>query len=330
MRRAIRNVWQLRPEEAIALVFFLPSLLVTARAYRFFARSGEPVPPRFQHGFLRLGITVVAVALFVWFVRRKPWWSRLGWIREVMPFAFCIAIYTNLNDTIHFVNPHDAHDVLIRIDQWMFGVQPCVWAQRFYTPFLTELFSIGYMNYFVISVAVTVYLLVARRRTEMREALFGTILCFYMGYFLYIAVPAAPPRLTLVAQFTRDFTGGWVTDAQNQMISLNPNSSRGAFPSLHCAVTLISVMYAWKFQKKLFAVLLPMGITLVLATIYLRHHYVIDILAGFALAILAYNVAPPFDRWWVSRRASLCEASPQANVAPATRVQPQSVIVDGP
>jgi membrane-associated phospholipid phosphatase len=297
MRWVLRNVWKLRPEEFLALLFFPPCAAVTLKAYLFCVRSGIP-PGRFGVGVVRLAVTAGAVALFVWFVRRKPCWSRLAWIRDVAPFLFCIAIYTNLNDTIHFVNPHDVHDELIRIDGWLFGVQPCVWAQRFYTPLASELFSVAYMNYFVISVAVVAYLLVARRRADMREALFGTILCFYMGYVLYVAFPAAPPRLTLASQFTREFTGGFVTAVQNRVVALNPSSGRSAFPSLHCAVTFITLLYAWRFKKPLFAVLLPMGVTLVLATIYLRHHYVVDILAALPLALGAHRVAPSLDGWW--------------------------------
>ncbi len=302
MRRMLGDVWKLRPEELLGLVFFLPSSAVTLRGYLFYARAGLPVPGRIHAGMVRLAVTAAAVALFVWFVRRRPLGSRFGWIRDVTPFLFCIAIYTNLHDTIHFVNPHDVHGTLIRIDQWLFGAQPCVWAQRFYSPFLTELFSIGYMNYFVLSVAVVAWLLVRGRRDEMREALFGTILCFYVGYFLYVAFPAAPPRLTLASEFTREFSGGWATGAQNRLVELNPSSARGAFPSLHCAVTFITLAYAWRFQKALFAVLLPLGVTLVLATIYLRHHYGIDVIAGAALAAVAYRVAPALDAWWCRPR----------------------------
>jgi len=297
MRTSLRRLWRLRPEEAIALLFFPFCVAVTLKAYLYCVQRGIP-PGRFGVGLSRLAITTGAVALFAWFVRRKPCWSRLGWIRDVMPFLFCIAIYTNLNDTVQFVNPHHVHDALVRIDHWLFGVQPCVWAQRFYTPLATEVFSLAYMNYFVLSVAVVAYLLLAGRRTEMRQALLGTILCFYMGYVLYVAFPAAPPRLVLAHLFTRDFSGGWMTTLQNKLVTLNPSAGRSAFPSLHCGITFITLAYAWRFQKVLFAVLLPMGVMLVLATVYLRHHYVVDILAAAPLAVAAYRLAPPLDAWW--------------------------------
>ena len=325
MPRKLRKVFSLRPEEFIALLFFPFCVAVTLKAYLFCVRRGIP-PGRFGVGLWRIAATAAAVALFAWFVRRKPWWSRLGWIRDVMPFLFCIAIYTNLNDTVQFVNPHHVHDTLVRIDQWLFGVQPCVWAQRFYTPLATEAFSIAYMNYFALSVAVVGFLLVAGRRAEMREALVGTILCFYLGYVLYIAFPAAPPRLVLAHLFTRDFSGGWGTALQNRLVELNPSAGRSAFPSLHCAITFITLAYAWKFQKALFAVLLPMGVTLVLATVYLRHHYVVDILAAAPLAAAAYRLGPLLEAWWrrqqqrADRDPGRGVTAPRADLAPGDRV----------
>jgi membrane-associated phospholipid phosphatase len=304
MRKLAHSLLRLRPEEFLAVAFFVPSSLITLSAYSYFIEAGQRVPVRIRDGVTRLAVTAVVMIAFRWFVRRKPLWREFGWVRDVAPFLFCIAIYTNLHDTIHFVNPHDVHDTLIRLDQAIFGVQPCVWAQKFYRPWLTEVFSFAYMNYFLIAVSVTGWLLIEGRRPQMREALWGTVLCFYFGYVLYILFPAAPPRFTLADQLTRDFNGGWLTAAQNMVVDINPTSSRAAFPSLHCAVTLISLLYAFKFRKLLFGLLLLPAVLLVLATIYLRHHYVVDILAGFALAVWTYHVAPHVDRAWNRLRES--------------------------
>ncbi|MHB2155862.1 phosphatase PAP2 family protein [Calditrichota bacterium GD2] len=298
----MKRIFNLRLEEFLALLFFIPSLLITIKANLYFIEMGMNIPRRYYGGLTRLAVTLALMIAFYYFVKYRPLWKYTWWLREVMPFLFCIAIYTNMHDTIGFVNPHDVHDTLIRIEEWLFGVQPVLWAQQFYHPWLTDYFSISYMNYFIIAVVVVLYLLVKNRPLEMRKVLIGTILSFYFGYFLYILFPAAPPRLTLAAEFTRDFSGGFITHMQNKLINLNPSSSRAAFPSLHCAVTLISLMYAFKYSKKLFFVLLVPGISLVLATVYLRHHYVVDIIAGFALAIFTYFVAPHIDSWWNNLR----------------------------
>jgi hypothetical protein len=128
-------------------------------------------------------------------LRFNPRGKIFRFIREVAPFGFAIAIYTNLHDTIHFVNPHDIHWTLIRIDDLLFGVQPVIWAQKFYTPILTEFFSFCYMNYFVIPLAIPLYLYFKNDYREYRTTLLGIVLTYYFGYFLYVAFPAAPPRL---------------------------------------------------------------------------------------------------------------------------------------
>ena len=297
-------IFRLRPEEFIALASLIPSWLITLKANHDFVESGLTIPRKYSGGIARLAVTAVVMGAFFYFVKKKPLWTHLHWLRDVMPFVFCVAIYTNLHDTIHFVNPHDIHDTLMAVDHAVFGVQPVLWAQRFYHPWLTNYFSISYMNYFLIAVTVVVVLLVTGRHQEMRQALSGTILCFYIGYFLYILFPAAPPRLTLADQFTRDFSGSWLVAAQTRLVSISASSSRAAFPSLHCAVTLISLMYAFRFVRPVFYVLIVPGISLVAATIYLRHHYVVDIVAGFALAIVCFYLAPCGCAWWERHAAA--------------------------
>ncbi len=305
MKRILRFIGKLRFEEFLAILFLLPSFLITLKANLYYIEIGEKIPRKFYGGIWRIVITVAVMLIFYYLVKKKILWDKLFWLRDVMPFIFCIAIYTNLHDTIHFVNPHDIHDYIIKIDQAIFGVQPCVWAQKFYNPYLTAYFSVSYMNYFLISVIVVVWLLYKKRNKDAREVLFGTILTFYMGYFLYILFPAAPPRIVLANQFVKDFSGGLLAKLQNDLVHISPSSSRAAFPSLHCAVTLISLLYSYKFERKLFWILLIPGISLVLATIYLRHHYVTDIIAGFILAIFAYNISPRVDAFWENVRKKL-------------------------
>jgi membrane-associated phospholipid phosphatase len=316
MRRVARAVVGLRPEEIPPLLFFVPSCWATATACLTLVEMGRSVPPRYVHGIWRLAITAALMAVFFWVVHRRPRWRHVGWVRDVAPFLFCISVYTNLHDTIHFVNPHDVHDALVAVDQWMFGLQPTVWAERFYTPFWTDYFSIAYANYFLIVVALTLWLLAEGRRAELREALFGTVLCFYFGYVLYVIFPAAPPRLVLAAEWTRPLVGSWVTVAQQRLVELSPTSSRGAFPSLHCAVTFITLVYAWRMKRVLFWILLVPAVSLVLATIYLRHHYVVDIYAGFALAVLVHWAAPRLAAGWGRLQAAYARV-PEAGPAPA-------------
>jgi membrane-associated phospholipid phosphatase len=59
----------------------------------------------------------------------------------------------------------------------------------------------------------------------------------------------------------------------------------------------MSLFYAWKVrEKKLFAGLIPVVTGLIISTVYLRYHYVIDVIAGIALTVLTIALAPGLRR----------------------------------
>lgn len=299
----------LRPEEALFVAAFLPSAIVTLYANWALQRAGG-FSGRIASGVLRLAIaTLLALTIPLIERTRRHWAGRpvlARWVesaRTILPFLLCIAVYTNLHDTVRFVNPHDIHQHLVWADQALFGRQPVVWAEQFITPARTELFSAFYGSFFLIAPSLVLLLLLTGRIAQARIALLGLIVCFYSGYVLYVLFPAAPPRLYLASlgAFSRDLKGGamGITAFQNALLSMVPNeASRAAFPSLHAGVSLLTLVYAWRYVRWY---VLPLGIVvtgLLVSTVYLRHHYVVDLLAGALLVPWVLWAAPRFDRWW--------------------------------
>ncbi len=301
-----RLLFRLRPEEAAALAFVLPTTWLTIAAY-VYAREAGVLGPRYLGGVWRLGVVLVLLAGLALALRRFPGSSLVQGLRETVPLFACFLIYTNLHDTIGFVNPNDVHDRLVALDAAIFGVQPCVWAQRFITPGLTELMQFLYLNFFWIAPSVSVALLLQRRHAEFRAATVGVIACFFIGYALYVAFPAAPPRLVLFAEFTKNLRGYPVgfSSLSAEAFSLLPTDSRAAFPSLHTAASTVALVYAWRYLRPWFFVLVPFVVGLWVSTIYLRHHYFVDLVAGWALAPVAVFVAPRIDAWWAKRQLEL-------------------------
>jgi len=188
MKKIFERVLKLRLEEAIAILFFVPMVYLTSKAYFHFYGTGH-IPRRILGDWQRMWITLAVFVIFLLVLKLK---KNLRFFRDWLPFAFCIAIYTNLHDTIHFANPADVQHWLIQIDQWMFGVQPCVWAEKFIHPVLTDVFIAAYANYFVLNVCVVLVLYWQKRYQAFRYALVTTIITYYIGYFLFIIFPAAP------------------------------------------------------------------------------------------------------------------------------------------
>jgi membrane-associated phospholipid phosphatase len=310
-----RLLFRLRVEEAIALLFLLPTTYLTIAA-NLYAREAGVLAARHPGGLVRLGVAlglVLALGTALWLRPRSP--LVLG-LREVLPFLTCILIYTNLHDTIGFVNPRDVHHYLAGLDAALFGVQPSVWAERYVTRGRTELMSFFYVNFFWIAPSTALVLLAMRRLREFRAVMMAVLVCFYLGYFLYVLFPAAPPRLVLVYEYTKSLEGypRLFSSLEARAFALLPLDSRAAFPSLHTAVSLVALVTAWRHVRPFFWLLLPFVLGLWVSTIYLRHHYFVDLAAGWLLAPAALWLAPRLDRWWARRQRAL--GLPTARGAP--------------
>lgn len=301
-----RAVFRLRPEEAAALVFLVPTFYLTIAADAY-ARSVGSITARHSGGIPRLAAAVTLLVLLFALLKllpRAPWVKVL---RETLPFLSCVFIYTNLHDTIGMVNPHDIHHFLDGLDRAIFGVQPVLWAEQFITPARTWWMQLFYLSFGLIAPSCSLWLLAKRDWPRFREVTLGIITCFFMGYALYVVFPAAPPRLVLVHEFTVNLMGypSVVSSLSASAFELLPVDSRAAFPSLHGAISLLAMIYAWRHLRPWFWVLLPISLGLWVSTVYLRHHYTVDLFAGWLLAPVAYGVAPRLDAWWAARQRAL-------------------------
>lgn len=305
------RIRRLRLEEFLFLFLFIPSTFVTIRANLDLYQAGIS-SRKIEGGILRL-LVVVLIALSIPLLHGALRRVKNRWLREIvlffrtfLPFALGSAVYTNLHDTVRYINPNDIHDKLVALEEWIFGCQPVVWAEQFITTDRTEFFSFFYTNFLTITLILSLLLWIQGRRSAARETQLGIIICFYTGYVFYILFPAAPPRLYLesLGAFTVNLEGGALTNFQNAVVEMLPNhASRAAFPSLHTAVSLVVLAYSWKYMRWLFYVLLFFVIGLLASTIYLRHHYVVDLLAGALLVPWVMWVTPRLDRWWRRRAA---------------------------
>ena len=302
---ALRWIFRLRPEEAIGAVFLIPTSLL-AVVLGIHQVTVTPLGIRCPGSLVRLGVAGALVLLLAWALRVWPRSLLLARLRETLPSVWGLLTYMSLHETIAVINPHDIHGALARIDGFIFGVQPSVWAESFVNPTLTEVMQLFYLNFIWLGMvpATSLLLLIQGRRTEFRRATMGIVLCFYLGYVMYLAFPAAPPRLALAGRFAQPLgvEGGAFTGLASRMFAALPLDSRGAFPSLHAAVSLLVVIYAWRYLRAWLFVIAPFVAALWVSTIYLRHHYVIDLVAGWVLAPIALVLAPRLDAWWATRQ----------------------------
>lgn len=288
---------RLRTEELLALVFFLPMAFLT---FYFVGEKGYPTGAE-----ARFYITLALIVIYVFCQYKFSDNKIVGIVRDIAPFVFCIAIYTNLHDLVYFVHPTNIDDKLIAIDQKLLGCQLSIVAQSFRPTWLIKWLEFNYSLFFYYPAGFGLILYLQKRKIEYRIFLVSLILTFFAGYFLYTIFPAVGPKIYLKEYFQNPDLLSWrVEEDLYKFFSIQPGARRDAFPSLHNAGTLVVMLFAYKYEKRFFFIALPFAISLMIATIYLGHHYLIDVLAGWLLAILAFIYFPKFENYRLSKNSN--------------------------
>jgi len=241
-----------------------------------------------------LAISILATAAY----RTKVNPAKKGFCLAAVTMVIAFSLFFNsLGALIASIHATTCDAFLITVDHAIFGVHPTVWLERFISPALSAALQFAYISYYCIPLSLGIILIAKGRFREFEEVLFGILLCFYLSYTGYLLFPAIGPRFTL----DHLQSGGLqlaplIAAIQETLNSLEKNKT-DAFPSGHTAVSLMSLYYAWCLgERKLFTALVPLVTALLISTVYLRYHYVIDVIAGIALTALTIALAPRLRR----------------------------------
>ena len=204
-------------------------------------------------------------------------------------------------------------DYVVNLEQTLFaGTTPTLWLQE-------RLYAVGEIGPAEIaSVAVyTSYFLVPHlvalalwwRRPELfgrfAAALLGTA---YLGLAVSFAAPTAPPwlagqagHLPFVSRVVQDVTNGVdpsIYERGYEIVGGNPVS---AMLSPHMAMTVLVLFAAWRGRLPVRVAGLLYALAMGFALVYAGEHYAVDLVAGGAVAALAWRVAGAGDRVWLRR-----------------------------
>ncbi len=219
-------------------------------------------------------------------------------------------IYRQVHYYIPLVNPKLYDAVLIQWDLALFGVHPTQWLAQFANPWLTEYLQWTYMSFFFLPILQGIELAVKNREAQLQEFTYTIVFGFYLSYLLYFFMPAIGPRFTLhdFRSIDHELPGVWLTAALREFVNAGGNIpagtpnpaavvNRDCMPSGHTMMTLMNIVLAFRYRSRLRYFFLIVGSSLIIATVYLRYHYVVDVLAGILCALLALWIAPRLRHW---------------------------------
>jgi membrane-associated phospholipid phosphatase len=279
----------LKPSDLLTLFF-----LLLLGGIAVCSASNDPSWARLVATYGALALLVLGSALY----RTRVAPARRGFHLSVAAAVLTVAlVFDSLGELIAGLQRGSCDARLSAIDHAMFGVHPTVWLERFASPRLTDLLQAAYISYYFIPLALGIVLIARGRFVAFEEVLFGILLCFYLSYLGYLLFPAVGPRFTLSQFQSGSLELSPFTAKIQEILNALEKNKTDAFPSGHTAVSLICLYYAWiKRERTLCVLLMPVVAGLIVATVYLRYHYVIDVIAGFALSGLTIALAPLLRR----------------------------------
>ncbi len=216
-------------------------------------------------------------------------------LRDWYPIATIPIFYLEIPPLTQMVLQRYLDDQIIEWEGRLFKEQPSIcFSARFPSKGLSELLHLCYYSYYLIVFGLATVLYLQGRHEVFHEVVFAEILTFNVCLIWYIFMPVMGPRYKF-EKISGPLADGYVFKLVHMILS-RASSKGTAFPSSHCAIGVIVVLYAARYHPIAFSILGPFSAGLVLGTVYGRFHYALDAIAGTVLAVVVFGVAPHFYR----------------------------------
>jgi len=230
--------------------------------------------------------------------------------RHWYPHLFFLFCFEEMSKLVHLVQPGWQDAKLIAFDQWLTGVTPSLWLERFAHPALNEFMEFAYFSYFLFLLVLGAVLYRRREWSAYWAAMTYSAIAYALGYVIATVFPVQSPWFTFAGMWHADLAGGPFTALIN-LIEKCGRVHGAAFPSQHVAGATAALLGAWRHRRWLFWVFLPLVMCMDASTVYVRNHYVADVLGGLVTGTLGYVIgvwviggrsSAGFLHSWMSRR----------------------------
>ncbi len=197
----------------------------------------------------------------------------------------------------------------------LFQGHPSIYlSERFDWVPLSEYLHFCYFAYVLLFPLVGGYWYARKRMRAFRELLFLLCATLTISFLFFLLFPvdspfylSDPPGEPLRGHFFYDLV---------HFISGRGGARGGAFPSSHVSVATVIWLVAWRHQRRIAWLLTPIVGGLILATVYGRFHYVLDVFAGLGLAILIVATYSVIDEGPNGPESMEAKSEPQDDATP--------------
>jgi membrane-associated phospholipid phosphatase len=235
----------------------------------------------------------------------------------VAPMIYRFGIYGGVQlsyflfrDVLPTASAGSLDEQLFRLDQRLFGVEPTLWLDQFVTSRTTEWFAFFYFQYFLLlAVHVLPFLFVVKRQKLFAEFGLSVLLLFCTSHIIYMLVPGYGPYRHLAAMYTHELPHGTWYDLVINTVS-TAGAQKDIFPSLHTGAPTLMALFSFRHRKEwpfkfTWPIVAFFAVNIMGATVFLRWHYLVDVVAGLTIAATSLAAAKRIRMWEDARRTEL-------------------------
>ncbi len=243
---------------------------------------------------LGVGLVILISIYITQSVKHKFFYFLLRTATITLSYAYLFKAVASLQLIIHgrWLDDH-----VLNLEQYIFGVQPTLWLEKYIAPWLTEWFMFSYVIYVPFYPILCGIIYYKRGELAMEDYFFTLGLTNVLCDIGFILFPVANPMCWTRGLYTVPLNG-YLFSYFGELIRSQFHYMGGAIPSPHTAAATIMWVMAYRYHRPTFYIISPIIISLYFSTFYCRYHYVTDTVLGMATAGLALLLAPMLIRIW--------------------------------
>ena len=238
------------------------------------------------HFGVRTGVVILLLLLAILHnTGRNP---VIGFVRYFLPFALLSYWYPETYYYNNFIFDNLDHQ-FVKADQVLFSCQPSIeFSKRMPWPWFSELMYFGYFSYYFIFFGTALWCFFFNKQL-INKVIFVFVCSFYLFYFAFIILPVTGPQFYFPPPLN-EVPDGYFFCKLMRFLQVTGERPTGAFPSSHIGISFTVVIFVAQYCRVLLKYVLPLFVILVLSTVYIKAHYLVDVLGGFAAVAISYPI----------------------------------------
>jgi len=241
-----------------------------------------------NHLTLCISVRIVTVFIIAGLIKLNSNHKVLHFIRNFYPLILLGYFY---NETAIFNNLffNNIDPVLYHLENFIFGFQPAeAFSKVFYYKWFSELMHFAYFLYYIVTFLLLVLIFINKKQL-FQKYLFIVVGAFFIYYLIFAFIPSVGPQFYFPVE-QQGVPKGYLFEGLMEIITRYAESETGAFPSSHIGMMCIFIFIAYKEIKPILALIILFFILMLLATVYIKAHYVVDLVGGIISAPLIYFI----------------------------------------